>query len=57
MTDSGIIARRLELPDAYRRVSLVFRQSFPRRKVLDVFVNTVLEHLPNTVRALPYKTA
>jgi LysR family hydrogen peroxide-inducible transcriptional activator len=57
MTDSGIIARRLELPDAYRRVSLVYRQSFPRRKVLDVFVNTVLEHLPNTVRAVPHKTA
>ena len=55
MTDSGIIARRLELPDAYRRVSLVFRQSFPRRKVLDVFVNTVLEHLPNTVRAVSHK--
>ena len=57
MTDSGIIARRLELADAHRRVSLVFRQSFPRRKVLDVFVNTVLEHLPNTVRAVPHKAA
>ena len=57
MTDSGIIARRLELPDAYRRVSLVYRQSFPRRKVLDVFVNTVLEHLPNTVRAVPHKAS
>jgi LysR family hydrogen peroxide-inducible transcriptional activator len=56
MTDSGIIARRLELPDACRRVSLVFRQSFPRRKVLDVFINTVLEHLPNTVRAVPHET-
>jgi LysR family hydrogen peroxide-inducible transcriptional activator len=57
MTDSGIIARHLELPDAYRRVSLVFRQSFPRRKVLDVFINTVLEHLPNTVKAVPHKDA
>ena len=50
MTDSGIIARRLELPDAYRRVALVYRHSFPRRKVLDAFVKVVLGHLPNTVR-------
>jgi len=57
MTDSGIMARRLELPGAFRRVSLVFRQSFPRRKVLDVFVNTVLEHLPNTVQAVPHMQA
>jgi LysR family hydrogen peroxide-inducible transcriptional activator len=49
MTDSGIIARRLELPDAYRRISLVFRRSFPRRRALDAFAEVIREHLPNTV--------
>ncbi len=53
MTDSGVIARQLSFPTASRRVSLVFRQSFPRRQVLDVFAKTVLEHLPNTVHPLP----
>jgi LysR family hydrogen peroxide-inducible transcriptional activator len=50
MTDSGIIARRLDLPDAYRRVSLVFRRSFPRRPAVEAFARIILEHLPNTVR-------
>ncbi len=53
LTDSGIIARKLDLPNAHRQVSLVYRQSFPRRKVLDAFIEVVLKHLPNTVRALP----
>jgi LysR family hydrogen peroxide-inducible transcriptional activator len=49
MTDTGIIARRLELPDAHRRISLVFRRSFPRRRALEAFSEIILEHLPNTV--------
>jgi LysR family hydrogen peroxide-inducible transcriptional activator len=53
MTDSGIIARRLELDDAYRRISLVYRRSFPRRAALDAVAATVREHLPNTVRPVP----
>lgn len=52
MTDSGIIARPLELPDAYRRISLAFRRSFPRRRALDAFAEVILEHLPNTVRPM-----
>jgi LysR family hydrogen peroxide-inducible transcriptional activator len=53
MTDSGIIARRLELDDAYRRISLVHRRSFPRRQALEAFADMVRRHLPNTVRAIP----
>ncbi len=34
MTDSGIIARPIESDDAYRRISLVYRRSFPRRQAL-----------------------
>ena len=52
MTDSGIIARRLDLPDAYRRISLVFRSSFPRRPAVDAFAQVILDHLPNTVTPL-----
>lgn len=52
MTDSGIVARPLELPDAFRRISLVFRRSFPRRKTLEAFAQMVCTHLPNTVKRL-----
>lgn len=52
MADSGIIARPLDLPDAYRRISLVYRRSFPRRRALEVFAEIVREHLPKTVRRI-----
>ena len=50
MTDSGIIARALDLPDAFRRVSLVYRASYPRREALRAFARIIEENLPNTVR-------
>lgn len=52
MTDSGIIARELELDDAHRRVQLVFRRSFPRRAALDALAEIVWQNLPNTVYKL-----
>jgi LysR family hydrogen peroxide-inducible transcriptional activator len=52
MTDSGIIARRLDLPDAKRRISLVFRRTFPRRAALETFAEVTLGQLPNTVKAV-----
>lgn len=52
MTDTGIIARPLELPDAFRRIALVFRRSFPRTLALEAFARILLEHLPNTVKRL-----
>jgi LysR family hydrogen peroxide-inducible transcriptional activator len=52
MTDSGIIARPLSLPDAYRRISLVYRRSFPRVPALEALVKVIQTHLPNTVRRL-----
>jgi len=48
----GIIARPLKLPDTYRRVSLVYRRTFPRRQVLEAFAEVVLKHLPDTVYPL-----
>jgi len=48
-TDSGIVARKLDLPDAYRQISLVFRHSFPRQKALEAFAQVIMANLPNTV--------
>lgn len=56
MTDSGIIARPLDLPDALRRVELVCRSSYPRRPALDAFAGIIQDNLPNTVRG-PGKVA
>jgi len=51
-TGSGIIARPLDLPDASRRVSIVFRHSFPRQKALQAFKEIIMTNLPNTVKAV-----
>lgn len=48
-TDSGIVARKLDMPDAYRKISLVFRRSFPRQKALEAFAQVIMANLPNTV--------
>jgi LysR family hydrogen peroxide-inducible transcriptional activator len=50
MTDTGIVVRPLKLRDAQRRVSLVFRRSFPRRPALEAFAQTIRDNLPNTVK-------
>ena len=50
MTGSGIIARKLDLPDTYRRVSMVYRRSFPRPTALQALAGIIRDNLPNTVR-------
>lgn len=50
--DTSITARQLQLPDTYRRVSLVYRRTFPRRQALEAFAEIVLNNLPNTVHPL-----
>jgi LysR family hydrogen peroxide-inducible transcriptional activator len=53
MTESGIIARPLSnVPDAYRRISLIYRRSFPRQVALRAFADLIRQHLPNTVKRL-----
>lgn len=52
MTDAGVVVRKLDLPDAYRRVSLVWRRTFPRTAALEVVMEAILANLPNTVRPL-----
>jgi LysR family hydrogen peroxide-inducible transcriptional activator len=50
--DRGVMARQLKLPDTYRRISLVFRRTFPRRQALEAFAEVVLRYLPDTVYPL-----
>jgi LysR family hydrogen peroxide-inducible transcriptional activator len=47
---AGVVTRPLEVPDAYRRVSLVWRRSFPRVAAVEALAGVILAHLPNTVR-------
>lgn len=51
---SGVVAQPLSIKDASRRVSLVYRHSFPRRAALGALAQVILKHLPNTVQ--PVKT-
>jgi len=51
-TGSGVVAQPLELPHASRRVSLVYRSSFPRRAALEAFADIIRNNLPNTVKVL-----
>lgn len=49
MTGSGIIARKLEIKDAFRTVRLVFRKTFPRREAIEILASVIQGNLPNTV--------
>jgi LysR family hydrogen peroxide-inducible transcriptional activator len=49
MTGTGVVAQPLKSAQASRRVSLVFRHSFPRRAALQALARVILDHLPNTV--------
>ncbi len=49
---TGVVARELEFEDAHRRVSMVFRKSFPRKQALRAFADIIWQHLPNTVQPL-----
>ena len=55
VTGSGVVAQPLSSKQASRRVSLVYRDSFPRREVLETFGKIVLDNLPNTVHAIRRK--
>jgi len=50
MTDAGVIARPIKVSDAYRRVLLVWRKSFPRLPAVDALAEVITANLPNTVR-------
>jgi len=52
MTGSGVITRELEFDDAYRRVYLFHRKSFPRMEALQALIAVIMDNLPNTVHPL-----
>jgi LysR family hydrogen peroxide-inducible transcriptional activator len=49
---SGVAAQPLSLPDAQRRIALVYRHSFPRRAALEAFATVIRTKLPNTVKLI-----
>jgi LysR family hydrogen peroxide-inducible transcriptional activator len=52
VSGGGVIERELGLKDTYRRISLAFRRSFPRRQALEAFADLIRDELPDTVRVL-----
>jgi LysR family hydrogen peroxide-inducible transcriptional activator len=52
VTGSGVVAQPLSAAHASRRVSLVYRRSFPRQAALQVLAGIIRDNLPNTVKTL-----
>jgi len=50
MTGSGIIARKLDVKDAFRTVRLVYRHTFPRKEAIEILTRVIKTNLPNTVK-------
>jgi len=57
MSDSGVVVQPLEMPDAYRTIRLVYRESFPRTAALQVLMQVIESNLPNTVKTHSLTTA
>jgi LysR family hydrogen peroxide-inducible transcriptional activator len=51
-TGSGVVAHPLKTADANRRISLVYRRSFPRVAALAALNDVIRQHLPNTVKLI-----
>ena len=51
-TGGGVVAQPLFIKDASRRISLVFRRSYPRREALNAFADIIRDKLPNTVKRI-----
>lgn len=52
MTASGVIARKLEIPEAKRRIRMVYRHSFPQPQALEALAEIIKDNLPNTVNVI-----
>lgn len=53
---SGIVTHPLNVANAGRQVSLVYRESFPRKQALQALADIILTNLPNTVKATAKKS-
>ncbi len=52
---NGIVTQKLKFKNAYRRISLVFRKSYPRKQDLKAFTEIIFSNLPNTVKPITGK--
>ena len=55
MIASGVIARELDVPEAKRRIRMVYRKSFPQPEALKVLADVINNNLPNTVNLVTGK--
>jgi len=53
ISDSGVMVQPLDMPDAYRQISMVWRRSYPREAALQALAEVILARLPNTATAQP----
>lgn len=51
-TDSGIMAQKLELDSAHRKIHMVHRKSYPKLQALHLLAQIIKQNLPNTVSVL-----
>lgn len=49
---AGVMAKPLDSPEASRRVSIVFRHSFPRQAALQALADVILGYLPDNVQRI-----
>lgn len=56
-TGTGVVAQPLEWNDAYRRIVLVYRHSYPRQAALQALAKIIMDNLPNTVRPVKSSAA
>ncbi len=52
MSGSGITLRELSLDGTYRRISLAFRSSFPRRQAVEALADLIRKNLPDSVNII-----
>lgn len=55
LTGTGVVAQPLAIAGASRRVSLVYRHSFPRQAALQSLADVIFDNLPNTVQRVKNK--
>jgi LysR family hydrogen peroxide-inducible transcriptional activator len=52
LSNRGIATRQLQLPHSSRRISLIYRETFPRQAALEGLIKIISRHLPDSVKPL-----
>ncbi|PHR56109.1 MAG: LysR family transcriptional regulator [Robiginitomaculum sp.] len=53
-TDQGVFTKKLDDPNAYRRIYLTFRKRFPRRQLLENMADLICTNLPSSVQRIAH---